>query len=142
MTKAKPKDEAQVQTRTLISQRMSWMVWAILASLVVLLLSAFSRAWETNQALKAEVAALEPLVAASIGEQTSLEARLAYVKSDEYVEAWSQTQAGMARSGETLVISVDVTQVPQPTPQVIEAPLPVPTAESFWSTLWGSLTGD
>jgi cell division protein FtsB len=142
MTKAKPKDEAQVRTRTLISQRMSWLVWAILASMAVLLLSAFSRAWETNQALKAEIAALEPLVAASIGEQTSLEARLTYVKSDEYVEAWSQTQAGMARSGETLVIPVDVTPVPQPTPQVIEVPLPAPTAESFWSTLWGSLTGD
>jgi cell division protein FtsB len=132
----------QVQSQTSGSKWMTWLVWGALVALVILLLSAFSKAWATNQALQAEIAALEPVVAAQVTEKTALEAQLTYVKSDEYVEEWAQTQAGMARASDTLVRPIGVKQAPAPTPQVIEVPIPAPSPESFWSMLWRSLTGD
>jgi cell division protein FtsB len=140
MVKAKKKEGTQ--TRALVSQRMHWMVWGVLAALAILMVSAFTNAWETNQALRAEVDALEPMVAAAERQKVALEAQLVYVKSDEYVAAWSQTQAGMTRPGETLVRPIEAKHALAPTPHVIEVPVPAATPESFWSTLWRSLTGD
>lgn len=112
---------AKTERQQLISQRVSWLIWAGLAALVILLGSAFSQAWQTNQALREEMAALQPMVTAAVREQSTLQAQLAYVQSDEYVEYWSKTRAKMALPGETLVISVHAT--PTPTAQ------PVPSAE-------------
>jgi hypothetical protein len=145
---AKKKQEApdggarQDQPQTTDSRRMTWLVWGVLAALVILMVSAFSKAWATNQVLKAEIAALEPVATAIMEEQLALEADLIYVKSDEYVEAWSQTQAGMVRSSETLVRPLAARRAPVPTPQVIEVPVPAPSPEPFWPSLWRSLLGE
>ncbi|MCU0520348.1 MAG: septum formation initiator family protein [Anaerolineae bacterium] len=123
-----------------LSRRAAWMIWGVLAVMVVLFVSAFSKAWQTNQALEAELQALRPMATEAVAQRTALETRVAYVQSDEYVEAWSQTRAGMTRSGETLIIPVDAT--PTPTPQAPVAPTPIPTAMPFLSGLWHSLFGD
>ncbi len=76
------KDEAQPR-----SKRVSWMIWGLLAGLVLLFASAFSKAWQTNQALKAELSALQPVATEAVMRQEALQTRVAYVQSDEYVEA-------------------------------------------------------
>ena len=122
------------------SRRAAWMIWGVLAVLVVLFASAFTKAWQTNQALEAELQALRPVATESIARKSALETQVVYVQSDEYVAAWSQTHAGMTRSGETLIITVDVT--PTPTPQALVLPTAVPTAMPLLPSLWHSLFGD
>jgi len=104
---------AKKEEKSLIAQRISWLIWGFLAALVILLVSAFSTAWRTNQALKAELATLQPIVAAAQAEQETLKERLDYVKSEQYVAEWSRMRAGMTHSGETLVISIAVTPTAQ-----------------------------
>ncbi len=123
-----------------LSRRFSWVIWGALAVLVLLFASAFSKAWQTNQVLDAELDALRPMATEAATQKLALETRVAYVQSDEYVEAWSQTRAGMTRSGETLVVPVDAT--PTPTPQAVVLPTAVPTAMPFLPRLWHSLFGD
>ena len=136
------KKKVETRSQALVSERMTWLVWGVLAVLVVLLVSAFSKAWSANQVLRSEIEALEPVADAAMAEQLALEEQLVYVKSDEYVEAWSQTQAGMTRSGETLVRPVVVRHAPAPTPQGIAVPVSPSPPESFWTTLWRALVGD
>ena len=122
------------------SRRAAWIIWGVLAVLVVLFASAFSKAWQTNQALEAELQALRPMATEAITRKSALETQVVYVQSDEYVAAWSQTHAGMTRSGETLVITVDAT----PTPTAVRTawPTAVPTAMPLLPSLWHSLFGD
>ncbi|MBN1246986.1 MAG: hypothetical protein JXC32_04970 [Anaerolineae bacterium] len=129
------KEEAQA-----LSRRVSWLIWGLLAVLVLVFASAFSKAWQTNQTLKAELEALRPMATESVAQKLALETRVTYVQSNEYVEAWSQTRAGMTRSGETLIIPVAAT--PTPTPQALVLPTPIPTAMPFLPGLWHSLFGD
>jgi hypothetical protein len=124
------------------SRRISWLLWGGLAALVILMGSAFSQAWQTNQALKSELATLEPMVTAAQMEQDALREQMAYVQSDEYVEAWSKTYAKMALPGEVLVVSVLVSPTPTVHVPVAGTPTPEPTAEPFWSALWHQITGD
>ncbi len=124
------------------SKRFTWIVWGVLAALAVLLASAFSRAWQTNQALRAEMAALEPMATAAMDQQHVLEQELAYVKSDEYVEAWSQVHARMSRPGEVLVIPIEQTPTPEPMPQLPILPAPEPTAVPLLPSLWHLLVGN
>jgi hypothetical protein len=111
---------AKTERQELMSQRVSWLIWAGLAVLVILLGSAFSQAWQTNQALRGELATLEPMVTAALREQSTLEAQLVYVQSDAYVESWSKTHAKMALPGETLVVSIHATPTPVAEPAVSE----------------------
>ncbi len=131
------KDEAQPR-----SKRVSWMIWGLLAGLVLLFASAFSKAWQTNQALKAELSALQPVATEAAMRREALQTRVAYVQSDEYVEAWSQTHAGMTRSGETLILQVSATRTPTPEPPLPALSTPEPTAMPFLRGLWQSLFGD
>jgi cell division protein FtsB len=131
------KEEAQI-----VSKRVSWAIWGLLAVLVVLLVSAFSKAWQTNRTLKAELDVMQPMATAAMAEKIALETQLTYVQSDEYVEGWSQTRAGMSRPGETLIISVEVTPIPIPTPQMLEMPTPEPTQVPLLPRLWQTLLGN
>ena len=130
----------KTEKQPLLSQRISWLIWAGLAALVILLASAFSQAWNTNQALRGELATLEPMVTAALREQSTLEAQLAYVQSDAYVEAWSKTRAKMARPGETLIVSVPVTPTPRPPEPATESLTP-PSETSIWPTWLQRLLG-
>jgi cell division protein FtsB len=123
-------------------KRFTWVIWGVLAALVVVLVSAFSKAWQTNQALRAEMAALGPMATAAMDQQLALEQQLAYVKSDEYVESWAQVHARMARPGEVLVIPIETTPTPAPTPQLPMVPTAEPTPVPFFPSLWQSLTGN
>jgi cell division protein FtsB len=131
------------QQKPLLGRRTTLLIWAALVSIVILLVSAFSRAWQTNQALQAELATLQPMLTAVMNDQATLEARLAYVQSDEFIEEWSRTHAGMARSGETLVIPITTTPAPEPTatPEPTVIPTPPATPEPFWARWWRSITG-
>lgn len=135
---------AKKQQNTLLGRRTTILIWGVLVSVVILLVSAFSRAWQTNQALQVELATLQPMLTDVIRHQTTLEAELAYVQSDAYVEQWSREHAGMARSGETLVIPITTTPAPTvtatPAPTII--PTPPPTPEPFWARWWRAITGD
>lgn len=126
---------AKTEREQLMSQRVSWLIWAGLAALAILLGSAFSQAWRTNQALRGELAKLQPMVTAAVREQSTLEARLVYVQSDEYVEAWSKTRAKMALPGETLVVSVHITPTPVAQPLQVVDPAP-PTEEASAPLGW------
>ncbi|MGC9522616.1 MAG: FtsB family cell division protein [Anaerolineae bacterium] len=125
-----------------VPQRARWLIWAIAAGLLVLLASAFIRSWNTNRTLRAELAELQPMATAAMEEQEALKTRLAYVQTDEYVEAWAQAHAGMARSGETLVVPIATTPTPTPLPLLLETPTPTPTPSPFWSQWWQTLVGD
>ncbi len=131
------KDEARPR-----STRISWMIWGLLAVLVLLFASAFSRAWQTNQALEEELSALQLVATEAAARQEALQTRVAYVQSDEYVEAWSQTRAGMTRSGETLILQVAATRTPTPEPPLPTLSTPEPTPMPFLPGLWQSLFGD
>jgi len=133
---------AKKEEKSLIAQRISWLIWGFLAALVILLVSAFSTAWRTNQALKAELATLQPIVAAAQAEQETLKERLDYVKSEQYVAEWSRMRAGMTHSGETLVISIAVTPTATPVPIGPPAATPTPTRVAFWTRWWQALSGD
>ena len=97
-------------------KRISWVIWGVLAVLILVLASAFVRAWRMNQVLKAEVASLAPMLTAVLEEQATLQARLEYVQSDTYIEEWSREHAGMTKPGETLVVPVELTPTPTPVP--------------------------
>ena len=139
---AKTETTGTTARQPLLNQRISWLLWGGLVALVILMGSAFSQAWQTNQALKAELATLAPMVTAAQLEQDVLGEEMAYVQTDEYVEAWSKTRAKMALPGEVLVVSVSVTPTPAVVVPVGGTPTPEPTAESFWSALWHQIVGD
>ncbi|MCJ7549319.1 MAG: hypothetical protein MUQ30_06535 [Anaerolineae bacterium] len=142
MAKTETAETKETTTKRSISHRVSWLLWGGLAALVILLVSAFSHAWETNQALKAELATLEPMLTAAQMEQDALLAQMAYVQSDEYVEDWSKIRAKMALPGDVLIVSVSVTPSPTVSVPVAGTPTPEPTAEPFWSALWHRIVGD
>lgn len=123
----------ETDRQQILSQRAPWLIWTGLAVLVILLVTAFTRAWQTNQSLRNELAALGPMVTAVSLEQSTLEARLVYVQSDEYVERWSKTRAKMALPGETLLVTLHNT--PTPTPAVafdaeLAPPMEAPSTEA------------
>jgi cell division protein FtsB len=137
---------AKKEKQNRFTQRASWLLWGLLAGLLMVLASAFAKTWQTGQALKAELATLEPMVTAAMAEQATLEAELDYVQSDAYVEEWSLTEARMTRSGETLVIPVIASPTPTPTatptPEPSAAPTVAPTAAPFWARWWQALVGE
>ncbi len=121
-------------------RRISWLVWGILAVLLVLLISAFAQALALNRTLRDKVAVLEPMLAEQELLNATLQAELEYVQSDTYVEAWAQERAGMTRPGEILVVPLAATLTPTPTP--LPTPLPSPTPVFFWERWWQALFGD
>ncbi|MGC9467823.1 MAG: FtsB family cell division protein [Anaerolineae bacterium] len=127
----------------LLPKRAARLIWIVVAALAILIGSAFLRAWGTNRTLRAELNTLKPMITAARAEQQTLEARLDYVQSDEYVESWSRTKARMAKPGETLVILISVTStpVPEPEPAATPIPTPSPTEVPFWARWWQVLIG-
>lgn len=123
-------------------RRISWLVWGILAALMLLLISAFTQALALNRTLRAKVAVLEPMLAEQELQNATLQARLEYVQSDTYIEAWAQERAGMARPGETLVAPLAATVTPTPTPLPTPLPLFTPAPAPFWERWWQALFGD
>ncbi|MBN1261741.1 MAG: septum formation initiator family protein [Anaerolineae bacterium] len=123
-------------------KRISWIVWGVLAVLMVFLVSAFVHAMTLNHTLREKVAVLEPMLAEQQAENATLQAQLAYVQSDAYIEAWAREHAGMTYPEETLVIPVAVTPTPSPTtPQASATPTPAPTPQPFWERWWQALFG-
>lgn len=122
-------------------KRISWMIWALMVGLLVLLGSAFLHVWRINQTLQEELAVLEPMLTTSWEQQATLQAELIYAKSDTYTEEWARVHAGMTQPGETLVVAkiptVTPTQTPLPTPTLT----PSPTPQYFWQRWWRSLSG-
>lgn len=125
-------------------KRASRLLWGLLAVLLIVLISAFSRAITTNQSLRQELDTLRPVVTAAVAEQATLNAELAYVQSDEYIEKWSREHAAMTKSNEVLVVTLKtpVSQAPiqtvTPSPTL---PTPTPTPGPFWMYWWQILTG-
>ena len=129
------------ETTTTI-KRISWIIWGILLGLTILLGSAFWRAWQMNVALQEQVRLMEPMLTAAWEQQVTLQAELAYVQSDVYVDEWSQTHAGMTQPGETLVVPIiptaTITPTPQPTPIPTPTPTPLPLLQRWWRALSGN----
>ncbi len=123
-------------------KRITWLIWLGLLVLVILLGSAFSRAWEMNQTLQAQVATLAPMLTAVMEEKATLQARLDYVQSDAYVDEWSRVHAGMTQPGETLVVVVAPTPTLTPRPTALPLPTPTPAPLPFWQRWWRALTGN
>lgn len=123
-------------------KRFSWILWGGLAVLIIVLASAFSRAWTMNQTLNNEIATLAPMLTAALEKQATLQARLDYVQSDAYIAEWSQTHAGMTLPEETLVVPIVPTSTPTPIPTSTPVPTPTPTPLPFWQKWWRALTGN
>lgn len=124
-------------------KRASRVLWGVLAALLVLLVSAFSRAYTTNQTLHQELESLQPVVTAAMAEQATLTAELAYVQSDEYIEKWSRENAAMTKQDEILVVTVKtpLVQAPIQTPEAaLNTSSPAPTNIPFWQRWWEALT--
>lgn len=71
-------------------------------------------------------------------EQSDLIARLEYVKSDAYVEAWAHSEGKMVRDGEVLVFPVPSTYA-TPAPVLMENTAPVETTlprPENWHIWW------
>jgi len=137
-----PDTSETASQRPPLSRRATWLLWAGLVALVIVMGSAFSQAWQTNQALRAELATLEPVVTVAQMEQNTLQSRLTHVQSDEYVEDWSRSHAKMALPGEVLVVSVSVTPTPTVYVPAPATPTATPTPEPFWAGLWRWITGE
>jgi hypothetical protein len=123
-------------------RRVSWIIWGGLAVLIVVLASAFSRAWTMNQTLNDEITTLAPMLTAALEEQATLQARLDYVQSDAYIAEWSQVHAGMTLPEETLVVPIVPTSTPTSIPTSTPVPTSTPTPLPFWQKWWRALTGD
>lgn len=121
-------------------RRISWLVWSVLAVLMLALVSAFSQAMTLNATLRKRVATLEPLLEEQRNRNGTLQAQLDYVQSDTYVEGWAQEQAGMTRPGETLIAPLSATMTPTATP--LPTPAPVGTSVPFWVQWWQALFGE
>jgi cell division protein FtsB len=120
------------------------MLWAVLAALLIVLISAFSRAINTNQSLRQELDSLRPVVTAAHAQQATLQAELAYVQSDEYIEKWSREHAAMTKSDEVLVVTVKTPSAaaPMQTPTVPPDTISEsqPSKVPFWMRWWELLT--
>lgn len=120
--------------------RVSWLIWIFLGVLVILLISAFSRAWSLHEALREKEALLEPMLSIEHEKETTLAAELTYVQSDAYVAEWARGYARMHQPGETLVIPLVPT--PTPTPTLLPTPQPTPEPGPFWQRWLESLRGE
>ncbi|MBN1877290.1 MAG: hypothetical protein JXA33_23910 [Anaerolineae bacterium] len=123
-------------------KRVSWLIWGGLTLLVILLSSAFSAAWRMNRTLREKLATLEPRLEEALIQQATLQARLEWVESDAYVEAWAREEARMTLPGETLVIPILPTPTPTLPPTPTLTPTPTPTPAPFWQFWWDKLQGD
>lgn len=123
-------------------RRFLWIFWGGLIVLLLFLGSAFAHAWQMNLGLQAEVATLAPMLTAALAQQSTLEARLDYVQSDEYIAEWAREHAGMTLPGETLVIPITPTPTPTPIPTPTPPPTPTPIPPPFWMRWWQALRGE
>ncbi len=122
--------------------RISWLIWGLLAAIVILLISAFVQAWDLHRALEEKETALVPLLELEEARQATLEAELTYVLSDEYAAAWSQERARMTQ-GEDEVLVIPLAPTLTPTPPPDPSPLLTPTPPvPFWRQWWERLTGN
>ncbi len=123
-------------------KRASTVLWGALVAMLILLISAFSRAYTTNQTLHRELESLRPIVAAAKAEQLALEQERDYVMSDEYIEKWSREDAAMAKPDEILVVPVQTPLAPAPiqTPVSIQNTPSESAVTPFWQRWWEALT--
>jgi hypothetical protein len=122
-------------------KRISWIIWTTLLVLVILLVSAFWRAWEVHQALADQAATLSPMLTAVMDRQATLQVELTRVQSDAYVEQWARQNARMVQGSEVLVVPLAPPPTLTPTPRPTVIPTPTPTPLPFWQQWWQALGG-
>lgn len=109
----------------------------IVTTICLFLVVDFGRRTAASYQIKGEVERLQQEVAAARARREALDARLAYVKSDDYVEEIARTQLKWAREGETVVV---VMATPQPAPSTPPSGQPVSkdneTPQSSWHAWW------
>ncbi len=104
----------------------------------------FGRRTASNYQIKAEETRLETELANSQKQHIDLQARLAYVQSDAYVEEIARTQLKWAREGEMVVV---VMATPQAQPQAgadgqpaaINGVVPESPWQAWWLLFFGVL---
>lgn len=97
----------------------------------------FGRRTAASYQVKSEVTRLEKEVAAVRAQHAALEARLAYVQSDEYVEEIARTQLKWAREGETVVVVMATPQAVLPaSPSAQAASTDGVESYSPWHAWW------
>jgi cell division protein FtsB len=104
----------------------------------------FGRRTAANYQIRAEETRLETELTDSQSRHTALQARLAYVQSDAYVEEIARTQLKWAREGETVVV---VMATPQASPQApadgqpsaINGVVPETPWQAWWLLFFGIL---
>jgi hypothetical protein len=102
---------------------------------------------QTEQRLDAEIEAL-------LEQQETLQDRLEYVQTDEYVEHWAREQAHMVRPGDRrlIVVTPPASSAPEQDPHPIPTPPnsvnaqtaatePVPNWHHWWRLFWDTEPG-
>ncbi len=110
----------------------------VLLTICLFLFYKFASGVANNYRAAQEVEQLQQKVTSLEDRQQSLEKRLEYVQTNDYVERIARTQLKWARPGETTVVVVpasrDIVPIPRPTPNV--QPETNKNSESSWLAWW------
>ena len=117
---------------------------AIVAGMVVAagVMWAFGQQFALLRRMQIEEARLDGVVAESRARHEELTSRLAYVRSDEYIEYWARVEARMARHGEVVIVPIATTPTPQPVEPAEQTEgeqeqAPVPLWNRAWEAVFG-----
>lgn len=131
-------------------KRYTWVMWAGIAVVALLLIRSFAGALSTRAKLNQKLAEFEPGLVTAKAEQEELKERLIYVQSDAYVVQWAHEEARMTQPGETLVVTsrkpIAVEEITAAESTADPTPVPMPelpdsdpaTPLMRW---WRSITG-
>ena len=102
---------------------------AIVLSFCLIFAITYTNRLARKTRLEAEIAQWETKIAQSVEHRHALEAELAYVQSDAYVEQLAHDELGLVKEGEVIAVVVPADQ--QPTAPIITT-AQTPPATPFW----------
>ena len=116
----------------------------VVVTVCLFLVIDFGRRTASNYQIKAEETRLGTELADSQSRHAALEARLAYVQSDAYVEEIARTQLKWAREGETVVVVMPTPQAQSQAqadgqPAAINGVVPESPWQAWWLLFFGAL---
>jgi cell division protein FtsB len=112
----------------------------IVLAIVGALVWGFSQQLALARQMREEEMRLEQAVAAERARNEELQARLEYVKSDEYVERWAREEAKMAKPEEIVIVPPADMDEEAAVDAQPEQP-PAPEGRPFWIELWELVFG-
>lgn len=109
----------------------------VVAALIIAL--DLNRRAQAGRTVGAGEAGLQAELNAEMTRQVELQARLSYVESDDYVEAYARDEGGYLKSNESRIVILPIAAPPFPTPMPTATPDPAAAAQP-WQAWWQLLT--